>query len=388
MDDLRLGCDSGKVGLLSLLDLSAAFDTIDHEILFKRLQSTFGIRGVVLEWFKSFVKNRLQTVTVNGNKSSANTLNFGVPQGSVLGPILFTLYTQPLVNVIRKFNLKFHFYADDTQLYDLCMRQNIDDLFDRMAKCINAVKLWMSRNRLMLNDDKTEAMVVGSPRSLKDINAKHITIGENKIQLSNKLRNLGVQFDCDLSCSSHVSYLVQTMYFQLRRISKISHIFDKEHVNLLVCSLVFSKLDYCNSLLAGLSFENLNKIQIVQNNAARLVLKKSKRDSASQLLKNLHWLPVEKRIYYKIATLCHKCIHDTAPEYLANKLTFYKPNRVLRSSSDDKLFDVPKIHLKTFGERSFSSCGPKLWNSLPKELRNIESLDTFKGHLKTFLFKL
>ena len=120
---------------------------------------------------------------------------------------------------------------------------------------------------------------------------------------------------------------------------------------------------------------------------SRLVLRKSKRDSPIPLLETLHWLPVEKRISYKLATICHKCIHGNAPSYLTNILQLYAPSRHLRSSSDSQILVTPRLKLKTIGERSFSFCGPKTWNSLPKDLRETASLDTFKSQLKTFLFK-
>ena len=123
MNDILTDCDSGNVSLLNLLDLSAAFDTIDHSIL-QRLEITFGVSGTALEWFKSYLSNRHQAVVIKGKKSSDHLLKYGVPQGSDLGPVLFTLYTQPLVQEIVKFNLKYHFYADDTQLYDSVQRKN------------------------------------------------------------------------------------------------------------------------------------------------------------------------------------------------------------------------------------------------------------------------
>ena len=123
MNDILTDCDSGNVSLLNILDLSAAFDTIDHSILLQRLEVTLGISGTALEWFKSYLSNRHQAVVIKGKKSSDHLPKYGVPQGSVLGPVLFTLYTQPLVQEIMKFNVKYHFYADDTQLYASVQRK-------------------------------------------------------------------------------------------------------------------------------------------------------------------------------------------------------------------------------------------------------------------------
>ena len=205
MNDILTDCDSGNVSLLNLLDLSAAFDTIKHRILLQRLEITFGVSGTALERFKSYLSNRHQAVVIKGKKSSDHLLTYGVPQGSVLGPVLFTLYTQPLVQEIVKFNLKYHFYADDTQLYDSVQRKNFEDLCHRMECCFKCVKKWMNQNRLMLNDNKTEVLLTGRAGSLSKLERSSIHIGDSDIKFSNKVKNLGIHFDSDLASTSHVN---------------------------------------------------------------------------------------------------------------------------------------------------------------------------------------
>ena len=158
-----------------------------------------------------------------------------------------------------KFNLKYHFYADDTQLYDSDQRKNFEDLCHRMECCIKCVKKWMNQNRLMLNDNKTEVLLTGSAGSLSKLERSSIHIGDSDIKFSNKVKNLGIHFDSDLASSSHVNALIRTMYLELRKIGKIRHLINTDCATLLVSSLVLSKLDYCNSLLAGLPSEKLKK---------------------------------------------------------------------------------------------------------------------------------
>ena len=169
MNYILTDCDSGNVSLLNLSDLSAAFDTIGHSILLQRLEITFGVSGTALEWLKSYLSNRHQAVVVKGEKSCAHLLKYGVPQGAVLGPVLFTLYTQLLVQEIAKFNLKYHFYADDTQLHDSVQCKNFEDLCHRMECCIKCVKKWMNEKTSMLNDNKTEVLLTGSAGSLSKL---------------------------------------------------------------------------------------------------------------------------------------------------------------------------------------------------------------------------
>ena len=150
--------------------------------------------------------------------------------------------------------------------------------------------------------------------------------------------------------------------------------------------MVLSKLDYCNSLLIGTSEENKLKLQRLQNNAARLILKKRIRDHASPLLRSLHWLLVEKRLQYKAATICYGCVHGSAPQYLQDIVKTYVPTRQLRSSTDSTALVVLRMDFKRVGERSFGYCAPRLWNALPQGLREVGSIDAFKQQLKTYLF--
>ena len=156
-------------------------------------------------------------------------------------------------------------------------------------------------------------------------------------------------------------------------------------VKALVVSSVLSRLDYCNSLLAGITEEKILKLQRAQNCAARLVLSKPRSESSTSMLRTLHWLPVRARIEYKIAVLCYSTIQTSMPSYLKDLLNSYVPPRVLRSQ-DSKLLILPKSNLKTFGNRAFVVSGPLIWNSLPLSLKTAGSIAIFKRHLKTYLF--
>ena len=148
---------------------------------------------------------------------------------------------------------------------------------------------------------------------------------------------------------------------------------------------VISRLDYCNSVFTGLLADQIARLQRVQNNAARLVMKKRRREHVTPLLKELHWLPVKFRCQYKIATLAYRHFEGSLPPYLSSSLCTYESSRSLRSSNE-KLLKIPKRKLRSFGQRSFSFIAPFLWNSLPETLRNVLTLSKFKSHLKTFLF--
>ena len=211
---------------------------------------------------------------IDGVRSADSALKYGVPQGSVLGPILFTMYTQPLVSEIKRFGLNYHFYADDSQIYGSCSPENIKDLTKTLEMCVSSVKTWMNRNKLVLNGDKTEIVLTGSANAKAKVNQDCICLDNNTVTISKAAKNLGIVFDCDLSMSSAINQLTQKLYFEIHNISKIRHFLSNDIATLLVNTLVLSKLDYCNALFYGAKKELINKLQIAQNSAARLICKK------------------------------------------------------------------------------------------------------------------
>ena len=386
LNDLLLATDSGKVSLLTLLDLSAAFDTIDHTILLTRLQHTFGISDTALSWFSSYLSDRKQTVLINGIYSQSAHLTCGVPQGSVLGPVLFPLYASPLSTIIESHSLKHHFYADDTQLQDSASPENIQTLLTRTSECYSDVKNWMTNNKLKINDDKTEAILISTRQKLSQLPPLSLQLCNTTIPISGSAKNLGVHLDSTLSMQNFVSQTAKSCYYHLHRISLIrKHLNTEATVKLVLC-LIMSRIDYCNSLLSGVNQSYIHTLQRIQNNAARLILKKKKTDHISPLLTQLHWLPVQKRILYKLDTICYKCLNNAAPDYLTSLLNSYKPSRTLRSASDPLTLKTPRTKLNSYGPRAFSVSGPLSWNNLPLSVRQQPTFSSFKTSLKTHLF--
>ena len=208
-NDIYQAVDSEGGAILVLLDLSAAFDTIDHQKLLELLDYSFGIRGDALKWFKSHLQGRTQTVQIGSSQSDPVTLKYGVPQGSVLGPILFTMYTTPLGNIIRNHNLDFHLYADDTQLYisfKPCNSISRQTAISQVEAFSKDIKTWMTNNLLKLNDDKTELIIVTTSETTSRQEDIVINIGDSPIAPSMEPpRNLGVLFDSTCCLNDHVN---------------------------------------------------------------------------------------------------------------------------------------------------------------------------------------
>ena len=261
--------------------------------------------------------------------------------------LLFTLYTHPLSTVICQSGISYHFFADDSQLHNSSVPSDFPVLVCCLKDCIEHVAEWMADSKLKMNDDKTELMAIGTRSKLSQVipHLAPMSISGCDIPFSQSVRNLGFYSDEMLSMDAHIKYLCRILFCQLR--------LSTDAANKLTVSLILSRLDYCNSLLAGLPDNKLNKLQRIQNHAARLVLHKSRHASATALLKTLHWLPVKARIQYKIACLCFQCIYQNSmPSYISDLLHPYCPSRMLHSL-DTSLLTVPRFSLETFGKKSF-----------------------------------
>jgi hypothetical protein len=391
INDLLISLDKRNVAFLTLLDLSAAFDTIDHSILLKRLETTFGIKGSALSWFKSYLTNRTQSVVVNGIKSDTSVLHFGVPQGSVLGPVLFVMYMSPLFDVIKKYSLSHHAFADDNQLYTDSLITNVDSTLCNMEECVASVKTWMTLNKLQLNDSKTEALLLQSPYLTYSDGQlpTSLKIGESRVEFVDSVRNLGVTLDKHVDFSEHVRNVCQIAFQKIREISSIRNCLTVDATKILMCSMVLSRIDYCNSLLSGCDKGLIERLQRVQNAAAKVIFKKKKFDHVTPLLNDLHWLPVKSRIDYKIATICYSAKFENGPNYLKDLIVTYEnPSTYnLRSRTDLRTFESPNTNLATIGDRSFSAAAAKVWNSLPFHVRHSATKESFKRSLKTHLFQ-
>ena len=381
--------DGKNLTLLVALDISAAFDALEHDILLRRLERTFGISDFALTWIKSYLSERTQFVKINDGCSEKLPCKYGVPQGSVLGPILFALHVSPVGNVINKAGLKHHQYADDTQLYVSFKSSDKQYAINQTEKTADAVRQWFVVNGLQLNPDKTEAMFLGTPQnilhsSISDTST--LDISGSSVKVTDQIKSLGVYIDSRLSFKKQVSSICRASYSNIKALRKIRSTLDNETANTVACAIVSTRIDYCNSVLIGTTEENLKKLQRVQNSLARVVSGSRRSDHITPVLSDLHWLPVRERINFKFGCLAFKSKLLGQPSYLSDLLHPYIPVRNLRSaSSAENNFCVPFTRLK-ITSRAFSVAAPRIWNEIPAVIRNSDDVKNFGKQLKTFLF--
>ena len=236
--------------MLALLYFSSAFDTIDHSILVHRLHIDFGFTDTVLQWFSSYLTDCTHYISLSNNCSAFAPVHSGVPQGSVLGAMLFTMYIKPLSAIIDSHSIIHHSFADDLQLLMSAPIDGISELLHSMQSCISDVKAWPTVIMLKLNDNMTELMLVtfNSTKYLCNLPTL-FTIGNAQFPFKQSVKNLGFTLNCHLTMTANVSNIARTCYFELRRLASIRRFLTSTATATLVSAFVLLKIDYCLVLL-------------------------------------------------------------------------------------------------------------------------------------------
>ena len=341
----------------------------------------------MLKWVQSYLNSRKQRIKIDGHLSDAFQLPYGVPQGSILGPLLFTLYTTPLSSVISQFNVIHHLYADDTQIYLELDSRNFDSSITELTNYLEAVQAWMGNNNLKLNPDKMEFRVIGDDQIRSSLKSSFpVSLLGNSMEPAESVKNLGVILDAENSMQRHVANLCHISYYHLWELRRVRRYLNHETAVKVANALVSSRLNYCNSLLYNTKKHILSDYvvdrQRVQNALCCTVCKLNKYCHVTPFLHKVHWLPIHYRILLKYNLLTYKAIHFSQPPYLSSLIRqsdLTRGNRLSISSSRPN---------NSSGLRSFTVGAPTEWNKLPQAIRIIESISGFRKQLKTHLFRL
>lgn len=382
LDDILTAIDTNKLTALVLLDFSKAFDTLNHKMLLSILHYV-GISNDAISLFKNYLSDRTQVVQISNQKSDYRSVGSGVPQGSILGPLLYTVYTSNLGSVCKScFN---HFYADDTQVYysfdseDVAMANNI--INTETNNLINMAE----KHSLIINPSKSQVMLFGRRKARKSV-ANHlaVVIKNTQLPVTDLSRNLGLYVDSELRFKKHVSLCIQKAYSNLKFIYLNRHILSKETKTVLVEALVLSQFNFCDTVYGPcLDSVDVIRVQRIQNCCLRLIFGLRRRDHVSHKLKELHWLNMLNRRKMHSFCLFHKIITSETPPYLFKKINFRTD--VHNLNLRNKGLITPPFHRTSVFQRSFTYNIAKLYNSLPLNFKNVSHIK-FKKLVFSLLF--
>ena len=385
-NDVLTYLDSNTGIIMVFLDLSAAFDTIDHDLMLKKLRNIYLMDGNTLKWFKSYLENRQSYVKIDDHLSRGRRSRSGVPQGTILGPILFSMYIQDVHNIISSHGLQYHIYADDIQIYFKYSKNN-HSKFHNLTNCLSDIKKWADDNYLKFNESKTNFVNITSAKSKLEVT--NLDCLDEDTVFVDVVKNLGVLMDHSLNFKHQINKVCRNGFATLSSLwrvsSRVSNISTKIQI---VQATIISQIDYCNSIYVCLPNSEIKKLQRLMNAAVRFIynLRRKNNDSITHYLKKCHFLPVSLRCKFKICCLAFKCVYGGAPEYLSNLLEMKKSLPSLRINSDITLLKQCKLYSENYKNRAFSITAPIIWNELPRDLRESCSLSTFKSKLKTYYF--
>ena len=328
---------------------------------------TLGASDETLSWFAHYLSDRQQRVRINSSLSNSLTIRHGVPQGSILGPLLFNLYINDLPSVCTTCHVES--YVDDSKLYLTFSRKEIEGGLEDLKADLPRVASWCCSNRLLINPDKTKFCVFGSSKMLGQVTIPPLTFMGKDLHVVDSVKDLGVILDKRLSFNEHVDTLVSNLMGKLCMISRVRHVLDTPTLFTVINLLVFSSLFYCSSVWSGTCKGNIAKLQLVQNFAARLLSGKRKFDHITPTLKQLKLLPVSDLLYIRDAVQMYKCMNNLAPPYLSQLFTKRSQTHSFLTRNRDSL-QLPKCRT-ALAQQSFVFRGVTIWNSLPEELKTV-----------------
>ena len=377
LNNIYQGVDGGSVCGVVSLDLAKAFDTVDHKILVDKLQA-LGFRYGAKTWFQSYLSDRCQQTIVEGHLSSPKQINCGVPQGSILGPLLFICYINDLVNHCHF--CKPYLYADDSALcyvdpdpktVDICLQADLDRLSS-----------WFKVNKLSVNCSKTNCILFTSQRSSQKNYQMSLKLNGEALKQVSNIKYLGLLLDQHLTFDSHVTKLCGKIASRTSLMWRIRSFIPRSLALNLYKSLVYPHFSYCSFILDGISETLKNKLQCYQNAALRAVMNVDMTYSSTRMLAELKIDNVRTEMKKATCKMVYKCFYDLGPTTVNDLFVLYVPERTLRSGDELKV----KMHFcrTAFGQKNITFRGSVYWNSLPLALKSCESADSFKRSIKTY----
>lgn len=379
IDDIIMDIDSGKTTALILLDYSKAFDTISHEILFSILHYV-GFSDSAIKFLRSYLDNRMQYVETCNGTSNKGKITCGVPQGSILGPLLFCIYTCDITNCLN--SCKAHLYADDTQIYFSFFHNDLNQANDIINTDLNKLVEISERHKLTINPTKSSVLIFGKCKEQVEPNI-NITVGNRGLVCTRVARNLGVELDTDLRFKTHINKCTQRAYANLKYLYPHRHILSQSLKIKITDMLVLSHFNYCDSVYGPcLDKANANKIEKIQKACLRYIYGIRKYEHVTYKLKDTKWLNMEARRKLHCTTLFHNIVLNKSPPYLYNKIKYRSDVHTLNLRFRGLI--SPPHYRTTLYRRCFSYNIFLLYNKVPFHYKSFK-FPKFKIMYKKFL---
>ena len=379
-DRVSNAIDNNEFCLGIFIDLSKAFDTLDHDILLAKLE-IYGIRGVANNLIRSYLHNRQQYVVYNNSESSYKTITCGVPQGSILGPLLFLLYINDISYCSNI--LAFILFADDTNI--ICSNSNIWELMRTVNAELVILSDWFKANRLSLNIQKTSFMLFGfkhlSVRNIAEFCIQIDSINISKVEFT---KFLGVIIDQKLTWKQHISYLALKLSKSIGILNRLKYKLPKRCLLTLYYSLVYPHLTYCNIIWGGACKTILKDLEVLQKRAVRIIAKSNYLSHTSNIFKELNLLKLFDINLHCCCLFVCKYILKELPNSCSNYLVLRDSSQLMYNFRDTSNFLLPAFRTK-IRERSITIRGPRCWKTLPDCLATISSSKCFNAQFQRYI---
>ena len=387
-DDIRHGMDDQKITVLTLLDFSNAFSTVDFDILLALLTS-LNISPEVIDWFRSYLCGRRQRIRIDDSYSEWSFTSAGVPQGGVLPPLLFSIFIN---TICLKISSLYHLYADDLQIYAQGTLTELPNTIQKINDDLKQISVWSKHFGLTINPLKSQAIVIGSPRLLSKINLSHIStilIDGTSIPFRESVRNLGVIMDKHLSWEPQIVEVSKKIYAASASLRRLRNFLPIPTKIALANSLLLPILDYADICYLDIKEEQLNKLERLQNLCIRFIFGIRKYDHVSEFRDKLKWLPIRLRRNTHILHLLYSVLFNpSTPPYLKKQFRFLHDVHSLSLRSQKNLLLEISPHSSSFLTNSYTIKAARLWNSLPISIRHAISLQKFNTLLKNHFMNI
>ncbi len=385
IDNWLCNMNEGKMTGVAFIDLRKAFDTVNHSILLKKLHD-LGANAVTLKWFKSYLMDRVQRVSFKKSLSDALDVNTGVPQGSILGPLLFIIFINSMSSVIKHGDI--FMYADDTTL---CVSgDDVNDIVMKLESDMKSISTWLSENKLFLNTDKTKVMLVGTSAKLRSVNNVQfrVTVDNKVLENVNSYKCLGVIVDNELKWHNQVSDVMRKVFGKLALLRRLKGFLDPSTLNTIYKALVQPHFDYCNIAWYGRFNEDIYKLNVLHKRCARVILGANLLTSSDLMFRELKWQTLSDRKNYFTALMVFKSLNGQAPPYLQSKFNYVRNIHECNTRhATAGLLALPPVRngcdLECF-RYCFSYDGVKVWNCIDSSIRNSFNVQSFKLLYKTY----